>query len=319
MNTLAAAGHGFLSWVSDDYAKMRSTAVKNFPNKGRFLIDFETAFLVAFGYIAIVAYGLIKRASSKTGASVAPAKASSSSNPASVSKRVEPKGALHYCKCLYNLVQVALCGWLMFHAARIHLQTYGSSEGTTPLICLPFQFDKASPVSVSFMNPDLAYIVWVFYLSKVLDFFDTIFIIAGSSWAQFSFLHYYHHLTIYLVYWMNANVGADGDIYLTVVLNCFVHCVMYWYYFVTATDFLNLKALFNRNKLLVTAVQMLQFVCMIFQGVYILLYPASCPFPRRVTLIYVPYIITLFILFANFALKTLFQSGKKAAAASKKQ
>jgi hypothetical protein len=30
---------------------MRSTAVKNFPNKGRFLIDFETAFLVAFGYV----------------------------------------------------------------------------------------------------------------------------------------------------------------------------------------------------------------------------------------------------------------------------
>ena len=36
-------------------------------------------------------------------------------------------------------------------------------------ICLPFQFDKESPVSVSFMNPDLAYIVWVFYLSKVCD------------------------------------------------------------------------------------------------------------------------------------------------------
>ena len=68
-------------------------------------------------------------------------------------------------------------------------------------------------------------------------------------WEQLSFLHYYHHVTIYLVYpsppplpspaspslppppslsyWMNANVGADGDIYLTVVLNCFVHCVMY--------------------------------------------------------------------------------------------
>jgi hypothetical protein len=27
-------------------------------------------------------------------------------------------------------IQVALCGWLMFHAARIHLQTYGSSKDT---------------------------------------------------------------------------------------------------------------------------------------------------------------------------------------------
>jgi hypothetical protein len=134
---------------------------------------------------------------------------------------------------------------------------------------------------------------------------------------------------------------------------------MYFYYFVTATDFLNLKALFNRYKLFVTAVQMLQvslhvlvfsiqtlnpfqFVCMIFQGVYIILHPNSCSFPRRVTLIYVPYIMcaalppiclpltaseprlfpharcsTLFFLFANFALKTLFKSDKKAVATSK--
>ena len=129
---------------------------------------------------------------------------------------------------------------------------------------------------------------------------------------------------------------------------------MYFYYFVTATDFLNLKALFNRYKLFVTAVQMLQvslhvlvfsfqtlnpfqFVCMIFQGVYIILHPDSCSFPRRVTLIYVPYIMcaalsltaseprlfpharcsTLFFLFANFALKTLFKSDKKAVSKNK--
>ena len=86
------------------------------------------------------------------------------------------------------LLQVALCGWLMVHAARIHLQTYGASKLCVPPIplpatkpihgvvgvtrcrwCLPFNFNPASSAPASAMNPDLAYIVWVFYLSKVGD------------------------------------------------------------------------------------------------------------------------------------------------------
>jgi len=301
-HTLATAGHSFLSWVSDDYSAMRASSKQTFPNKGRLLIDFESASLVALAYVVLVSYGLIKKPSAAASAT----RASSSSTPASSAsggQKEEAKGALHYFKCVYNLTQVALCGWLMYWAARIQLQSMNSS-GSSKLFCLPFSFNPVAKVPASVMQPDLAYIVWVFYLSKVLDFFDTIFIIAGRKWEQLSFLHYYHHVTIYLVYWMNANVGADGDIYLTVVLNCFVHCVMYFYYFVTATDFLGLKKLFFKYKLAVTAIQMIQFICMVGQGFAILYDPVTCRFPRRVTAIYVPYIISLFILFANFMIGT---------------
>ena len=34
-------------------------------------------------------------------------------------------------------------------------------------------------------------------------------------------------------YWLNINVGYDGDVYLTIVLNGFIHTVMYTYYFVS--------------------------------------------------------------------------------------
>lgn len=34
-------------------------------------------------------------------------------------------------------------------------------------------------------------------------------------------------------YWVNVNAGYDGDIYLTIVLNGFIHTVMYTYYFVS--------------------------------------------------------------------------------------
>jgi hypothetical protein len=90
------------------------------------------------------------------------------------------------------------------------------------------------------------------------------------SWMRGPYLSSLPPLPFCCSYWMNANVGADGDIYLTVVLNCFVHCVMYasdppppspraflltthswlprftlfymyFYYFVVATNFGGLK------------------------------------------------------------------------------
>ena len=29
--------------------------------------------------------------------------------------------------------------------------------------------------------------------------------------GQLSFLHVYHHLTIFMFYWINCNIGYDGD------------------------------------------------------------------------------------------------------------
>lgn len=34
-----------------------------------------------------------------------------------------------------------------------------------------------------------AFVVWVFYASKALDFFDTLWIILFKNWKQLSFLH----------------------------------------------------------------------------------------------------------------------------------
>ena len=32
------------------------------------------------------------------------------------------------------------------------------------------------------------------------------------------------------IYWLNVNVGFDGDIYYTIILNSFIHLMMYFYY-----------------------------------------------------------------------------------------
>merc|ERR1712070_1147959 len=87
------------------------------------------------------------------------------------------------------------------------------------------------PFNVS--NPPMGDVLYIFYLSKILDFLDTVFIILSQKWDQLSFLHVYHHTSIFLFYWLNLNVGYDGDVYLTIVLNGFIHTIMYTYYFVS--------------------------------------------------------------------------------------
>ena len=105
-------------------------------------------------------------------------------------------------------------------------------------------------------NPPIGFILYVFYLSKILDFMDTFFIIAEKRWKQLSFLHVYHHFSIFLFYWLNLNVGYDSDVYMTIVLNGFIHTVMYTYYFVS----LHTKEIWWKSAL--TMSQMIQFVVM---------------------------------------------------------
>ena len=82
-------------------------------------------------------------------------------------------------------------------------------------------------------KPVIARVLWLFYLSKVLDFYDTAQIILGQKWRQLSFLHVYHHSSIFFIYWLNLRLNYDGDIYLTIVLNGAIHSLMYLYYFVS--------------------------------------------------------------------------------------
>eukprot|EP01102_Stenamoeba_stenopodia_P007747 TRINITY_DN2182_c0_g1_i1.p1 TRINITY_DN2182_c0_g1~~TRINITY_DN2182_c0_g1_i1.p1 ORF type:complete len:333 (-),score=44.23 TRINITY_DN2182_c0_g1_i1:23-1021(-) len=178
---------------------------------------------------------------------------------------------------LYNPTQVILCIYMIGETIR---QAF--IERDYKLVC-----NEYDPNSTG-----IASILWVFYVSKVFDFLDTVFIVLGRKWEQLSFLHIYHHISIFLVYWMNINVGYDGDIYLTIILNSFVHLVMYYYYLLTS---LGIRPWW---KMYVTVLQMVQFIIMNIQAIYILV--MGCPYPRNVTILYLVYIQSLFWLFASF-------------------
>jgi elongation of very long chain fatty acids protein 4 len=48
-------------------------------------------------------------------------------------------------------------------------------------------------------DPVISNVLYLFYLSKILDLMDTFFIIAGKKFRQLSILHVYHHISVLFV------------------------------------------------------------------------------------------------------------------------
>ncbi|XP_057434034.1 elongation of fatty acids protein 3-like [Lotus japonicus] len=82
-------------------------------------------------------------------------------------------------------------------------------------------------------NGPLFFWAYIFYLSKLLEFLDTLLIILSRSIRRLTFLHVYHHSTVLLMcyLWLRTSQSLFPIALLT---NSSVHVIMYGYYFLTA-------------------------------------------------------------------------------------
>ncbi|CAN8269594.1 unnamed protein product [Cochlearia groenlandica] len=73
----------------------------------------------------------------------------------------------------------------------------------------------------------------VFYLSKILEFVDTLLIILSKSFQRLSFLHVYHHATVVIMcyIWLRTRQSMFPA---GIITNSTVHVIMYGYYFLCA-------------------------------------------------------------------------------------
>mmetsp|Transcript_24331 Transcript_24331/g.34035 ORF Transcript_24331/g.34035 Transcript_24331/m.34035 type:complete len:1069 (+) Transcript_24331:98-3304(+) len=69
--------------------------------------------------------------------------------------------------------------------------------------------------------------MYIFYLSKMLEFLDTFFLILAKK--KVIMLHKVHHLTTMSLVWHSLEVNINSEI-LSGGLNCFVHTLMYAYF-----------------------------------------------------------------------------------------
>ena len=84
-------------------------------------------------------------------------------------------------------------------------------------------------------------LAWWFYISKFIDFLDSIFFLLRGKTSHLSPLHIIHHSTLPAFSWFGPKFAGGGNTTFGGMWNSLVHVAMYSYYFLAAagTDHLN--------------------------------------------------------------------------------
>ncbi|CAH0391946.1 unnamed protein product [Bemisia tabaci] len=195
---------------------------------------------------------------------------------------------------VYNIIQIVLCSWVTIEAFKMI-----AWSGDFNWMCEPIDYGD---------NPKTRRIirmVWVYYMLKILDLLDTVFIILRKKFNQASFLHIYHHSGMVGLGYVGTNFIAGGHGMSLGLLNNFVHAVMYSYYLLSA-----LRPEYKRSnwmKKKVTQLQMIQFFMLILHFSLPFFQP-NCNYPLWICFIILPQYSFMLVLFADFYRKAY---GKK--------
>lgn len=121
---------------------------------------------------------------------------------------------------VYNSGQVLLNGWMVYRF-------------------LDAVINKGHPFigDVYTVDTGATFAVWIHYMDKYLEFFDTIFMVLRGRMDQVSFLHTYHHVSIAWAWWVAIRIFPGGDAYFGALLNSWIHVMMYSYYTLSLLKF----------------------------------------------------------------------------------
>lgn len=144
---------------------------------------------------------------------------------------------------VYNIVQVFLNGYVSYTGFKL------IKNGELSLHC-----DVTQHETVSFL-------LWLGMILKILDLLDTIMFSLKKKYNQISFLHVYHHTITLIIWWSVVKCMAVGMSLVPGIINCFVHVVMYLYYFFST--FTNFRGVVLKVKPFVTILQLVQFIILL--------------------------------------------------------
>ncbi|NXA69812.1 ELOV2 protein, partial [Mohoua ochrocephala] len=145
----------------------------------------------------------------------------------------------------------------------------------------------------------VAKVLWWYYFSKVIEFMDTIFFVLRKKSSQITFLHVYHHATMFNIWWCVLNWIPCGQSFFGPTLNSFIHVLMYSYYGLSVIPSMR-KYLWWKKYL--TQAQLIQFLLTIVHTLSAAVKP--CGFPFGCLMFQSSYMATLVVLFINFYIKT---------------
>ena len=174
----------------------------------------------------------------------------------------------------------------------------GASILLPPALYSAYSYGIVYAVCNSKINstPLLSFVIFLFVLSKIVEFGDTFFIVLRKT--PLTFLHWYHHITVLMYSWYGlATRNTAGHWFAGI--NFGVHAVMYSYYTLKAMRF-RISPLVAKS---ITILQLAQFfvgIVLIFIGIWAMWSGTECGMNQ--TQINAGMIMygSYFILFMNF-------------------
>lgn len=191
---------------------------------------------------------------------------------------------------LYNASMVLLN---IFFGTSFLFKTY--IGGGYNIVCQGIDFDARDETTMSFLR-----LTWWYVLVRIADFLDTIFFVLRKKDSHVTFLHVSHHTMVVFTGWFALGHGADGQVALGLIINCYVHVLMYSYYFLSLLGPSVRQYLWWKRYL--TQLQMIQFLVMIGHGIIALV--MDCGYPKSHALIGLPQVLLVLCLFLNFYYKS---------------
>ncbi|XP_013780268.2 elongation of very long chain fatty acids protein AAEL008004-like [Limulus polyphemus] len=171
---------------------------------------------------------------------------------------------LHRVMLLYNFVMVFASIYLFYKLGI--LGWFGKYSYT----CQPVDYSD---------NPDateMVHITWWYYISKFVEFSDTIFFVLRKKFSHISTLHVIHHGVMPISVWWGVKFTPGGHSTFFAFVNSFVHIIMYIYYGLAAAGPQMQKYLWWKKYM--TTIQMIQFIA-IFLHAFQLLF-RECDYPK---------------------------------------
>ncbi|XP_019638500.1 PREDICTED: elongation of very long chain fatty acids protein 2-like [Branchiostoma belcheri] len=187
---------------------------------------------------------------------------------------------------LYNIIITALSCWMF---KEILLSALNVGYDWTCALMKP-----EDPQDIRMAN-----VLWWYYFSKAFEFLDTLFFILRKNNHQITFLHVYHHASMFNIWWVVLNWGPTGQAFFGPLANSFVHIIMYTYYCLSAVPSLRPYLWWKKY---ITKLQLLQFFIVIFhtyRGIY-----KSCGYILWLQYFLGVYMFSLVALFTNFYMQS---------------
>jgi len=204
--------------------------------------------------------------------------------------------SLRWILVVYNLFITFLNAYIFWELAL------GSARLHYSWFCQPF---------VSSQDPEslrIARALYLYFISKLIEFCDTLFFIMRKKNNQLSFLHMYHHSTMFFFWWMGCRWCPGGSAWLGPMINSLIHVLMYSYYALSTFGPTVRKFLWWKQYL--TVLQLVQFTGGLCLGINAIL--TGCKFTRWMQYLLVFYMLSFMVLFGNFY-KNAYHHGLRAA------